>query len=135
MNAAEGYPYPKLRVDVVEAFVARVVQRLKGSAFDGGQQFLAGVKPVDFLVGDYALEFKRIEQEPLAADGRIDKIAEFAAEQVAKGEASATGEVIKLSQKASQDYWRKFLGVSVRRQLEKAAEQIRSTRAFLHRPL
>lgn len=135
MSAPEGYPYPKLRVDVDEAFAGRVVARLQGSPFDGSQRFPAGIKPVDFLIGDYAVEFKRIEQEPLTADGRMEKIAEFAAEQTAKGEASATGDVIRLSQKASQDYWRKFLGVSVRRQLEKAAEQIRSTRTFLNRPV
>lgn len=135
MSLPEGYPYPKLRVDVDEAFAGRVVHRLQGSAFDGSRSFPAGVKAVDFLVGDYAVEFKRIEQEPLTVDGRIERIAEFTAEQTAKGEATAKGDAIHLSQKASQEYWRKFLGVSVRRQLEKAAEQICSTRTFLNRPI
>ncbi|MCX7047098.1 MAG: hypothetical protein NTX50_16625, partial [Candidatus Sumerlaeota bacterium] len=121
--------------DVDESFAGRVVQRLHGAAFDGSRQFPPRVKPVDFLVGEYALEFKRIEQEPLTADGRVERIAKFSAEQAAKGEAELNGDVIRLSQKASQAYWRKFQGVSVRRQLEDAAKQIKSTRAFLKRPL
>ena len=94
-----------------------------------GGQFPPGVKPVDFLDGDYALEFKRIEQEPLTADGRVEKIAEFAAEQVAKGEASAKNDVVRFSRHASQDYWGKFLGVSARCQLEKRVETRRSSNA------
>jgi hypothetical protein len=84
---------------------------------------------VDFLDGDYALEFKRIEQEPLTADGRVAKIAEFAAKQAAKGEASAKNDVVRFSRHASQDYWGKFLGVSARCQLEKRVETRRSSNA------
>jgi len=94
-----------------------------------GGQFPPGVKPVDFLDGDYALEFKRIEQEPLTADGRVAKIAEFAAKQAAKGEASAKNDVVRFSRHASQDYWGKFLGVSARCQLEKRVETRRSSNA------
>lgn len=136
MSAEEtGYPYLSIRIPVDEAFAGRVVARLGGSPFDGTRHFPEGVKPVDFLVGGYALEFKTLEQEPLTVPGRGEKMADFVLAKAIAGEADAQGSTIQLSGQASQEYWRKFLGVSVRRQLETAAKQIRSTREFLGQPL
>ena len=131
----EGYPYLHIRIPVDEAFAGRVVARLGGTPYDGAVELPAGVKAVDFLVENYALEFKTLEQEPLTAEGRGEKIADFALEKALTGKAEAQGTAIKLSGAASQEYWRKFLGVSVRRQLEAAAKQIRSTRQHLGKPL
>lgn len=136
MSAPEtGYPYPKIRITVDEAFAGRVVTRLGGARYDGAVKLPAGVKAVDFLVENYALEFKTLDQEPLTVEGRGEKIADFALAKALTGEAEAEGTTIKLSGRASQEYWRKFVGVSVRRQLEAAAKQIRATRQHLGKPL
>ncbi|HRE08324.1 MAG TPA: hypothetical protein PKX00_22085 [Opitutaceae bacterium] len=134
-DPSQGYPFPKLRIVVDEAFAGRVIHRLGGTGFDGTQAFPDGVKPVDFLVCDHALEFKTIEQEPLTHAGRADKLAELASEAVRKGEAPTDGHAVFLTGAPSKEYWKKFVGVVVRRQLETAAKQIKSTRAFLGREL
>jgi hypothetical protein len=131
-----GYPFPKLKVDVDEKFVAKVVLALGGEVLDGSRIFPEGVKPVDFLLDGYALEFKTLDTDPLVSHGdeRPAKILDFASAKLATGELKMDGNDLRITGKASQEYWRKFLGVSVGRQFEKAAKQIRSTRDFLGKP-
>lgn len=131
---SDGYPYFFLKADIGEAFVERVVTPMGGKKFDGSQQFPDGVRVVDFLVGDYGLEFKRLETDPIVqVPERVNKVANFAMEKVLKGETPANGGTINLTGAASQLYWRKFAGVAIGRAFNDAAEQIKSTRNFLKR--
>jgi hypothetical protein len=139
-DGGEDYPFLCLPVEINEAFVGRVVAPVGGVPFDGSQKFPEGVKPVDFRVGNYLLEFKGIEQDPLSVPERPARAVAFAKDKVRTGEAEArpgakpgTG-IVHLTGEASQEYWRKFLGASIGRQMEEAAKQIRSTRKFLKQP-
>lgn len=132
---SNGYPYFYLKADIDEDFVGRVVAPMNGKKFDGSQQFPEGVRVVDFLIGDYGLEFKRLETDPMIhAPERVTKVANFAIEKALKGETPAEGGTINLTGAASQLYWRKFAGVAIGRAFEDASEQIASTRDYLKRP-
>jgi hypothetical protein len=128
------YPFLKLKVNVDEAMAGRVMARLGGSRFDGSQKFPDAVRPVDFLVDDCLVEFKRIEEEPLSQPGRMVKVADFAMNQALSGKTPPKGKEVHLKGAAAREYWMRFLGIAVRRQLETAAKQIRSTRKFLNEP-
>ncbi|HEY3755224.1 MAG TPA: hypothetical protein VGL42_03645 [Opitutaceae bacterium] len=134
------YPFLELRARVNEDFAARVVARLGGTRFDGSRNFPAGIKPVDFRVENYLLEHKGLEQDPLEVEDRHAKTAAFVREKAKAGliplspGTEPNTVVAHLTGEVSQEYWRRFLGVSVGRQMEKAAEQIRSSRVFLGEP-
>jgi hypothetical protein len=132
---SSGYPVFLLKVNIDENFVGRVVEAMGGKNFDGTQDFPEGVRVVDFLVGDYCLEFKRIEKDPLVSiPERIGKVADFAMEKAIAGETPTNGMTINLKGAVSQTYWRKYAGVAVGRLMEDAAEQLRSTREHLKCP-
>ena len=88
----------------------------------------AGIQNCDYLIGGHLLELKMIELEPLEATERQQKLTRLFSElaQEGKSEVDLTGE-------NHQQYWRS-VGAPVRRHLEKAASQIRDTRALLQRP-
>lgn len=132
---SNDYPYLFLKAKIDEGFVGRVVEAMGGKKFDGSQEFPEGVRVVDFLVGDYGLEFKRIEKDPLVSvPERIDKVADFALSKALAGETPAQGKTINLKGSTSQTYWLKFAGVAVGRLMAEAADQVRSTRKYLKRP-
>jgi hypothetical protein len=135
-HQSPGYPFPKLKIKVDQTFVGRVVQKLGGEPFDGSRTFPEGVKPVDFLIGGYALEYKELDEDPLVShsNDRPAKIAGFVSEKIATGELSINGTGVHMTGSVGQEYRLRFLGVSIGRHFETAAKQIRSTRAFLKSP-
>jgi len=125
-------PRPVLRLNGVEfseAFVDEAVRRVGGQRItELVSSIPAGIENCDYLIGGHLLELKMIELEPLEVPERQEKLASLVNEfyQAGKKEAHLTGE-------AHLRFWR-TVGSPVRRHLEKAAHQIRDTKALLHRP-
>lgn len=107
----------------------------------GGQRITEVISPIpggiencDYLIGNHLLELKIIKLEPLEAQEHQKKLIRLFDEPAQEGKTAAqSSRQIHLTAEANQRYWR-IVGTPVRRHLEKAASQVRSTKALLKRP-
>jgi hypothetical protein len=120
-----------------ERFFDRCVARLNGYRLTERHTPPPGKRSVDYIIGDYAVELKILELDPLSSSDHQRSIQKFYREEFPRGPLNVTANkrMIRLTGQLSQKYWRQILGRPIQRALADAAVQIADTKTFIGLPV
>lgn len=122
-------------VQISESFVDEAVRRAGGRRISEVVTSIPnGIQNCDYLLGNFLMELKIIEREPLENLKRQEKLTSQFDELEKLGKAVAKSpKEIHLAGESSQRYWQ-LIGAPVGRDLRDAARQIRATKGLLNQP-
>jgi hypothetical protein len=120
-----------------ECFFDRCIARLNGYRLTERHSLPPGKRNVDYIIGNFAVELKILELDPLSSPDHQRSIQRFYREEFPRGPLNVTANrrLIRLTGQLSQKYWRHILGRPNQRALADAAAQIADTKTFIELPI